>query len=259
MHTSPEPKGILPTHDPEQAMVWPAGADGALQGRVIGESAPVAVAQEVDLRVPLLDKNDRLAQRNREDFRRRGLVALNLVSSPGSGKTALLERTLDEFGRTTRCAVVVGDLETERDAQRLRRSHAPVVQITTGNACHLDAEMVAGGVSALDLTGVKVLFIENVGNLVCPASFDLGESVRVVLLSATEGEDKPLKYPPIFKSAQVVLITKIDVAGILGFDCEAAADNVRRIAPQAQLIQLSSRSGQGMDEWYRYLKSLQPL
>jgi hydrogenase nickel incorporation protein HypB len=152
----------------------------------------------------------------------------------------------------------VGDLETDRDAQRLRRSHAPVAQITTGTACHLDAEMVARGVEALDLDGVRILFIENVGNLVCPASFDLGESIRVVLLSTTEGEDKPLKYPPIFKSANVVLITKTDVAGVLGFDRAAAADNVRRIAPQARVIELSARSGEGIDQWYGLLADLVP-
>jgi len=255
MRTITEPTGILPAHDPEQPMAWPAGDDGRPLGRAIGEVLAPAASQAIDLQIPLLGKNDRIAERNRADFHDRRLLALNLVSSPGAGKTALLERTLDEFGREVRCGVIVGDLETERDAQRLRRNHAPVVQITTGNACHLDAEMVAGGVDALNLDGVKVLFIENVGNLVCPVSFDLGESARVVLLSASEGEDKPLKYPPIFKSAQLVLITKIDVAYHLGFDCAIAAQNVRRIAPQARLIQLSSRSGEGMAEWYEFLNS----
>ncbi|MDD3178762.1 MAG: hydrogenase nickel incorporation protein HypB [Opitutaceae bacterium] len=212
----------------------------------------------LDLHIPLLEKNDRLAERNRGFFLGRGLVALNLVSSPGAGKTTLLERTLDEFGRQVRCAVVVGDLETDRDAQRLYRDHAPVAQITTGTACHLDAEMVARGIEAIDLEGVRVLFIENVGNLVCPASFDLGETVRVVLLSTTEGEDKPLKYPPIFNSAHVVLLTKVDVADVLGFNRAAAIENVKRIAPQARLIQLSARSGEGMAEWYELLRSLLP-
>jgi hydrogenase nickel incorporation protein HypB len=210
----------------------------------------------VDVRVPLLEKNDILAERNRGYFLGRGLVALNLVSSPGAGKTTLLERTLDEFGRETRCAVLVGDLETENDGKRLRRPHAPVAQITTGTTCHLDASMIARGVESLDLEGVKVLFIENVGNLVCPASFDLGEQVRVVLLSTTEGEDKPLKYPPIFKSAHVVLLTKTDVAQALGFDCAAAVENIRRIAPQAKIIQLSARSGEGFAEWIAYLRGL---
>lgn len=218
-------------------------------------SGEVAV-KSVDVRIPLLEKNDILAERNRGYFLGRGLVALNLVSSPGAGKTTLLERTLDTFGQEARCAVLVGDLETDNDGRRLRRSHAAVAQITTGTTCHLDASMVARGVESLDLRDVKALFIENVGNLVCPASFDLGEQVRVVLLSTTEGEDKPLKYPPIFKSAQVVLLTKVDVAAALGFDCAAAVENIRRVAPQAKIIQLSSRSGEGFDQWLDYLRGL---
>jgi hydrogenase nickel incorporation protein HypB len=217
-----------------------------------------AAVRAVDLRVPLLEKNDVLAERNRGYFLGRGLVALNLVSSPGSGKTTLLERTLNEFGQQTKCAVVVGDLETDNDGLRLRRPYAPVAQITTGGTCHLDASMVARGVESLDLDGVKVLFIENVGNLVCPASFDLGEQVRVVLLSCTEGEDKPLKYPPIFKSADLVLLTKVDVADALGFKRDVAIENIRRIAPTARLIQVSSRSGEGIPEWLDYLRSLNP-
>jgi hydrogenase nickel incorporation protein HypB len=208
----------------------------------------------VDLQVPLLDKNERIAERNRGYFRGRGILALNLVSSPGAGKTALLERTLDDFGREARCAVLVGDLETDRDAQRLRRDGVPVAQITTGSACHLDAEMVACGAQALDLTGIGLLFIENVGNLVCPAAFDLGEAMRVVLLATTEGEDKPLKYPPIFKSADVVLVTKCDLVEPLGFDLAAALDNVGRIAPQARVLTLSSRTGEGMAAWYDLLR-----
>jgi len=214
--------------------------------------------RSVDVRLPLLAKNDGLAERNRTLFRSQQMLVLNLVSSPGSGKTTLLEKTLDGFGLETKCAVVVGDLETENDARRLARLHVPVAQITTGTACHLDAEMVAKSVASLDLAGVRVLFIENVGNLVCPAEFDLGEELRVVLLSTTEGEDKPLKYPPIFKSAHVVLLTKIDVAGVLGFNREAAVENIRRIAPQAKFIQLSARSGEGMEEWFALLRSRLP-
>lgn len=221
-------------------------------------AAVTAPIRSLDVGISLLEANDRLAERNRADFRRRGLAALNLVSSPGSGKTTLLERTLDEFGRETKCAVIVGDLETDCDARRLRRPHAPVLQITTGTACHLEAAMVARGAAGMDLNGVRLLFIENVGNLVCPASFDLGETARVVLLSVTEGEDKPLKYPPIFKSAHVVLLTKIDVAEVLGFDRRAAIENIRRIAPQAKLIQLSARTGEGLAEWYGFLRTLPP-
>jgi len=217
---------------------------------------PRAATRTLELQVSLLEGNDRQAARNRRRFKELGLTALNLVSSPGAGKTTLLERTLSEFGRATPCAAVVGDLATDRDAQRLGRSGAPVAQITTGSACHLDAGMVARAVDGLDLRGVRLLFIENVGNLVCPASFDLGESLRVVLLSAAEGEDKPLKYPPIFKSAHVVLLTKTDVADVLGFDRAAAAANVRRIAPQAKLIELSARGGEGIEAWYALLGTL---
>ena len=227
--------------------------------RVIVQGEPPAGAaapatRTIDLTIPLLEKNDRRAERNRTFFRERGLLALNLVSSPGTGKTALLERTLDDLGREAKCAVLVGDLETDRDAQRLHRPHVSVAQITTGSACHLDAEMVARGLEALELDQVRLLFIENVGNLVCPASFDLGEALRVVLLSTTEGEDKPLKYPPIFKSAQVVLLTKIDLEDRLSFDRAAALENIRRIAPQARVLALSSRSGEGMAEWYQLLR-----
>jgi hydrogenase nickel incorporation protein HypB len=176
------------------------------------------------------------------------------LDASASGEVAV--KSLDTFGREHRCAVLVGDLETDNDGQRLRRGHASVAQITTGTTCHLDASMIARGVEALDLKDVKILFIENVGNLVCPASFDLGEQVRVVLLSTTEGEDKPLKYPPIFKSAHLVLLTKVDVAQVLGFDCAAAVENIRRVAPQAKIIQLSARSGEGFEEWLQYLRQL---
>jgi len=219
-------------------------------------SHPKAATRTIELQLSLLDSNDRQAARNRRRFQELGVGAINLVSSPGAGKTTLLERTLAEFGRKTPCAAVVGDLATDRDAQRLGRFGAPVSQITTGSACHLDAGMVARAVDRLDLRGAQLLFIENVGNLVCPASFDLGERMRVVLLSAPEGEDKPLKYPPIFKSAHVVLLTKVDIAEVLGFDRAAAADNIRRIAPQARLIELSARSGEGIEQWYDLLGAL---
>jgi hydrogenase nickel incorporation protein HypB len=217
---------------------------------------PKPATRTLEIRQSLLEGNDRQAAKNRLLFQGLGLVAMNLVSSPGSGKTALLERTLTEFGATTPCAAIVGDLETDNDARRLRRSTAPVVQITTGSACHLDAGMVARAAGQLQLAGRRLLFIENVGNLVCPASFDLGEKVRVVLLSAAEGEDKPLKYPPIFKSAHVVLLTKIDVAEVLGFKRDLAIANVRKIAPQAKVIELSARSGDGMALWYELLRGL---
>jgi hydrogenase nickel incorporation protein HypB len=210
----------------------------------------------VELQARLLDQNDRQAAENRAVLKARGIRSLNFVSSPGAGKTALLERTLDALAGEVRCAVLVGDLETDNDARRLRRPGLPVAQITTGGTCHLDASMIARGLAALPLEGVQLLFIENVGNLVCPASFDLGENRRITLLSCTEGEDKPLKYPPIFTSAHAVILNKIDIATALGFDRAAALANIRRVAPQADIFELSARTGEGFDRWLAYLRGL---
>jgi len=237
---------------------WSLAGAGAFTHPAATPVAPAAGGvHTIDVRASLLDQNDRLAERNRGFFLGRRIVALNVVSSPGSGKTTLLERTLDEFGRGgPRCAVLVGDLETDNDARRLHRPGVSVAQITTGTACHLDSTMIARGLEAIDLDGVRLLFIENVGNLVCPADFDLGEQVRVTLLSCTEGEDKPLKYPPIFKTAHVVILTKVDAAAPLGFDRAAALENIRRIAPQARIFELSARTGEGMAAWFEYLRGL---
>ena len=201
-------------------------------------------------------RNDRQARLNRDLFRERELVVLNLLSSPGSGKTALLERTLSDLGRRRRIGVVVGDLQTDNDARRLSGRGGPVVPITTGTVCHLEADMVARACAGLDLAALDLLVIENVGNLVCPASFDLGEEVRVVVLSTTEGEDKPLKYPRAFKTAQVVIVSKTDLAEAAGFDREAALANIRAVTPQAAVFELSARTGSGMNEWYAYLDGL---
>jgi hydrogenase nickel incorporation protein HypB len=208
----------------------------------------------VEVREGILGKNDRLAAQNRALFRSKGLLAVNVLSSPGSGKTALLERTLTELGPRVRAAAVVGDLATENDARRLRRSGAPAVQITTGGTCHLEAAMVAGALGQLDLDALDVLLIENVGNLVCPASYDLGEALRVVLLSVTEGEDKPLKYPVVFKTAHAVVLNKMDLAAAVDLDRETALRNVREIAPRADVFEVSARTGQGMGDWYAYLE-----
>lgn len=216
---------------------------------------PARGARRLELEVKLLDHNDRIAAANRQLLRERGICAFNFVSSPGAGKTTLLQRTLDALSREIRCAVLVGDLETDNDARRLHREGVPVAQITTGGTCHLDAGMVARGLAALPLTGVRLLFIENVGNLVCPASFDLGENRRVALLACTEGEDKPLKYPPIFTSAHAVVLNKLDVADAVGFDRSTALANVRRVAPQADVFEISARTGAGIDAWLRYLRA----
>ena len=184
----------------------------------------------VSVRQAILAKNDRLAERNRGYFKAKGLLVLNVLSSPGSGKTAFIERTVADLGDRLRVGVIAGDLETDNDAKRLRARGVPTVQITTGNVCHLEAEMVARAMEKMPLDSLDVLVIENVGNLVCPASYDLGEDVRVVLLSVTEGEDKPLKYPVMFRTAQVVVVNKMDIAGPIGFDRDTAVRNIRRVA-----------------------------
>jgi hydrogenase nickel incorporation protein HypB len=201
-----------------------------------------------------MDRNDRLAERNRGYFLGKGLAALNVMSSPGSGKTTLIEKTLEALPESLKAAVLIGDLETENDAQRVRGRGAKVVQVTTGTACHLDSEMVARGVESLGLEDENLLFLENVGNLVCPASYDLGESARVILFSTTEGEDKPLKYPPAFKGADLVVISKIDLSEAVDFDREKALSVLSEVAPQAKIIEVSARTGQGMENWFAYLK-----
>lgn len=217
---------------------------------------PIAGRRIIALAVNLLDANERQAAANRALLATRGVRAVNLVSAPGSGKTTLLERTLDRLAGHRRCAVLVGDLETDNDARRLRRPGVPVVQITTGSACHLDATMVARALAAIPLVGLELLFIENVGNLVCPASFDLGENRRVVLLSCPEGEDKPLKYPPLFSSGHAVLVTKTDLASAVAFDRGTALANIRRAAPQAAVLELSARTGDGLEAWIGYLEAM---
>lgn len=208
----------------------------------------------VDIAQPVLARNRLLAERNRGYLRAKGIRAVNLMSSPGAGKTTLLEQTLPRLGEEWKAAVVVGDLATARDGERLRATGTPVVQITTGTVCHLDAEMVARGLEQLDLGDRRLLFVENVGNLVCPADFDLGEESRVVLLSVTEGEDKPLKYPPVFKSAHAVVITKLDLAAVAGTDLAALLANVRGVAPQARVFQVSARTGAGLELWLAWLR-----
>ena len=179
---------------------------------------------------------------------------VNLLSAPGSGKTALLQRTLGELRAEMRGGVIVGDLATDNDARRLEEAEVAVVQITTGTICHLEADMIARAGREMDLDALDLLVIENVGNLVCPASFDLGEDLRVVLLSVTEGEDKPLKYPTLFKTANVVLISKMDLAAAVEFKREQALENIERIAPGARVFEMSAKTGQGLSTWYNFLR-----
>jgi len=212
----------------------------------------------VELRQGILKKNDELARRLRDRYTAAGVLVLNLVSSPGTGKTAFLERTLRELlARGFRAAALVGDLETDNDARRLAASGAPVRQINTHGICHLDAEMIdrhLTGWEGVELGGLDYLFIENVGNLVCPSSYDLGEKVRVALLSVTEGEDKPLKYPTLFNSADAAVITKIDIAGPCDFDRELALKNINEIRPGIRVFETSSKTGDGFEDWLAYLE-----
>jgi hydrogenase nickel incorporation protein HypB len=210
----------------------------------------------LEIRTGVLSKNDQLAARLRERFQRAGVLALNFVSSPGSGKTALLERTLAELVRAGRHpAALVGDLATDHDARRLERSGALVRQIETRDMCHLEAEMIATHLEAAgwNLAELDYLFIENVGNLVCPSGYDLGEQVRVVLLSVTEGEDKPVKYPVLFNSADVAVITKLDLAGACGIDLALMRRNIEEVRPGITIFETSARTGAGMDAWLAWL------
>ena len=207
----------------------------------------------LNLNRSLMEKNDRLAERNRGFFRARKLLVLNVVSSPGSGKTTFIRETAAKLAGKLRVGVIVGDLATDNDAERLRSAGIPVVQITTGTVCHLDADMVSKAAAQLDLDQLDVLVIENVGNLVCPADYDLGEDLRVVLLSTTEGEDKPLKYPPIFHSANVAIVTKSDLATAAGFNREQTLANLKRVSHHAQVFELSARTGDGMEAWLEFL------
>ncbi|HEX5399438.1 MAG TPA: hydrogenase nickel incorporation protein HypB [Verrucomicrobiae bacterium] len=207
----------------------------------------------LDLNRSLLEKNDRLAERNRGFFRAKKLLVLNLVSSPGSGKTTFIRETAAKLAGKLRVGVIVGDLATDNDAARLRGTGIPVVQITTGTVCHLDAEMISKAAAQLDLEQLDVLVIENVGNLVCPADYDLGEDLRVVLLSVTEGEDKPLKYPPMFHSAHVAVVTKSDMAAAAGFNREQAMENLSRVSHHARIFELSVKTGEGMKAWLDFL------
>lgn len=208
----------------------------------------------INIHRSILAKNDHLAFHNRELFTEKKIYVFNILSSPGSGKTTFIEKTLTDLNSTYKSAVIVGDLATDNDAQRLRRSQAEVVQITTGDICHLEAEMINNSLKKIDLDICQLLIIENVGNLVCPSAYDLGENERIAILSVTEGEDKPLKYPTLFKSADVVIINKIDIAEAVEFNQDLALENIRKIAPQAQIFLLSSRTGEGMNTWYNYLQ-----
>ncbi len=203
----------------------------------------------------VLNENQILAEQLRQSFHEHGVFCLNLISSPGSGKTSLLERTLARFPKGTRVAVLTGDIQTENDAIRLSRAGFPVKQITTGGTCHLDARMIQKHLADWPLEKLDILLIENVGNLVCPSSYDLGEHAKVVLLSVTEGEDKPLKYPSIFFKSELAVINKIDLLPYVPFDIAKARENVQKVHPGCEIVEVSCTTGEGLDRWMHWLES----
>lgn len=208
----------------------------------------------VPLEKPVLNENNRIAAELRERFREHGVFCMNLISSPGSGKTTLLERTLESLPRSERVAILTGDIQTENDAARLRRFGFPTKQITTGGTCHLDARMIEKHLADWNLDDLDVLFIENVGNLVCPSSYDLGEAAKIVLLSVTEGEDKPLKYPSIFFKSELLIVTKIDLLPYVPFNLAAAEENARRVHPDMEIVRVSCTTGSGLPEWLNWIE-----
>src|SRR6516164_7432482 len=207
----------------------------------------------VEVEKKVLNENQILAEQLRERYRQHGILCVNLISAPGSGKTLLLEKTLERMDKRARVAVLTGDLQTENDAQRLAKFGFPVKQIVTGGTCHLDARMVERHLVNWELEELDLLIVENVGNLVCPSSYDLGEDAKIVLLSTTEGEDKPLKYPSIFFKSELMLLTKIDLLPYVPFNANLARENARRVHPQIEIIDVSSTTGAGLDQWLNWL------
>jgi hydrogenase nickel incorporation protein HypB len=226
----------------------------------VHSAAPVAALAgmhrvSVDLERAILAKNDVIAERNRAWLDGREILALNLVSSPGAGKTALLERTIKDLGAEMPISVIEGDQQTLNDAERIKAAGAPAVQVNTGTGCHLEADMVRRGLDTLRPAFGSVVMIENVGNLVCPALFDLGEAAKVVILSVTEGEDKPLKYPHMFRAAELMILSKIDLAPHVDFDIERCEAMAREVNPRVRSIRLSARTGEGLADWYEWLRA----
>ncbi len=211
----------------------------------------------VEIEKKVLNENQLLAEKLRERYRKHGVCCVNLISAPGSGKTLLLERTLERLPAETRVAVLTGDLQTENDAKRLARFGFPVKQIITGGTCHLDAKMVGKHLEDWKLEELDYLIVENVGNLVCPSSYDLGEECKIVLLSTTEGEDKPLKYPSIFAKSALMLLTKVDLLPYVPFNAELARENARRVNPQIEIIDVSNTTGEGLQRWMEWLQRRQ--
>jgi hydrogenase nickel incorporation protein HypB len=258
-----DPAGAAHAHGPDAGHLEHAHplADGGAEhehhlpdGTVLRHRHDGVASRLVRLEHDLLARNDEVADANRARLRAAGTLALNLMSSPGAGKTSLLVRTLEALAGAVPVAVVEGDQETSLDADRIRATGTPAVQVNTGKACHLDANMVARALSSLPALPSGILFVENVGNLVCPAAFDLGESCRVVIVSVTEGEDKPLKYPHMFARADLLLVTKVDLLPHVGLDLPLLLERARQIRPGLETLLLSSRTGEGLDAWLAWLE-----
>ncbi|HEV2086859.1 MAG TPA: hydrogenase nickel incorporation protein HypB [Cryptosporangiaceae bacterium] len=240
-------------HGPDQAHTH--GGRGPSHGPAPANAAAAPPAtRTIVLEQEVLAKNDQLAVANRAWLAERRILALNLMSSPGSGKTTLLERTIRDLGSTLPISVIEGDQETLLDAERIRATRAKVVQINTGSGCHLDADMLAKGLASLDPPTGSVVMIENVGNLVCPALFDLGEWARVVIMSVTEGADKPLKYPHMFRTADLMLVNKVDLAPYVEFDIARCVEYARSLRPGLDVLEVSATRGDGLDGWYAWLR-----
>jgi len=229
------------------------------QGAAGAHAPELSQSRLVRIEQDILSKNNRYAAANRRWFAEHGILTLNLVSSPGSGKTALLTRTLEALKGELPAAVIEGDQQTSHDADRIRATGVKALQINTGKGCHLDAHMVGHALDALTPADGSILFVENVGNLVCPAAFDLGEAHKVVILSVTEGEDKPLKYPDMFHAADLMLLNKVDLLPYLQFDVERCIEYARRVNPRIKVLQVSVQSGEGMPDWYQWLRATRQL
>jgi len=218
------------------------------------------MTKKIKLGTKVLSENDKIAEQIRLNLKGRGIKSLNLVSSPGSGKTSLLEKTIAAIGNQIRFALIAGDVQTENDAARLLKAGGKEVKpIVTGGACHLDAKMISNALDSIDLDQIDLLIIENVGNLVCPSSFDLGEDMKVVIISTTEGDDKPLKYPSMFRRSSIMVINKIDLLGLSDFELARVKENALKINSELKIFETSCRTGEGLEAWYEWLESLVPL
>ncbi len=229
------------------------------QGAAHTHAPGLSQTRMVQIETDILSKNNEYAAANRRWFNEHNILALNLVSSPGSGKTSLLTRTIEDLKNNLSVAVIEGDQQTEKDAERIRATGVKALQINTGKGCHLDAHMIGHALDSLMLEDESVLFIENVGNLVCPAAFDLGEAHKVAILSVTEGDDKPLKYPDMFHAADIMVLNKIDLLPYVNFDVEKCMQYARRVNPGIKILQLSATTGEGMNLWYQWIKATQQL